>query len=120
MVPFGRTCVTCALKVAVMVVCRVVAPCPFSWDCVLTPARFAHGPVAFVKPPAAVIELESVDCRDVLTLPLARALAFSETATVTMSPTRLARRSIASAVNRESGDHRDPGDVGALAPFTVP
>src|ERR1051326_8618242 len=104
MVPFGRTCVTCALSAAVMVVCRVVAPCPFNWDCVFTPARLAHGPAARVSPPAAVTELDRVDWRPVLTLPLATALAFSETRTVTMSPTRLARRSIARPVNRDSGD----------------
>src|SRR5229473_1010304 len=102
-----------------MVVCRVVAPWPFNCDWVFTPARLAHGPAAFVRPPAALTELDRVDCRPVLTFPLATALAFSATRMVTMSPTRFARRSIARLTKRESGDHSDPGDVGWTTPLVL-
>src|SRR5205809_7003379 len=102
-----------------MVVCRVVAPCPFNCDWVLTSARLPHGPAALVRPPAALTELERVDWRAVLTLPLATALAFSATRMVTMSPTRFARRSMASPRKRESGDHSDPGDVGWTIPTVL-
>src|SRR5262245_51914334 len=118
-VPFGKTLVTWALSRAVIVVVRVVAPCPFNCDWVFTPARFAHGPVALVTPPAALTELERVDCHCVLTSPLATALAFSATRIVTMSPTRFARRSIARFRKRESGDQSEPGDVAWIPPFAL-
>jgi hypothetical protein len=96
-------------------VVRPIVPAPFNSWSPEVPSRLASAPVAFVAPARAVIEALALDVREVCTLPVLTAEAFSATSTVTMSFTRLALRSRARSVNSAADDHNEPGEASLLA-----
>src|SRR5579872_5699714 len=113
--PLGSTRVTRAARVVVKPVWRVVWPSPSSLELPETPARLAQGPAAFVMPAKAVIELDVLDWREVLVTPLAAAETDSETSTVSVSFSWLARTSRPRSVRREAGVQMEPGEAGGPA-----
>src|SRR5579871_2689335 len=117
--PLGSTWVTCAVRVVLRVVERVVAPWPFRADCVFRFAKLAKAPAALVGPPAAVMELLNVDWRCVLVVPCATAEACSETTIVRISLTWLARKSPPRFIKREVGAHKEPVGVCTLAVLAI-
>src|SRR5450755_3255472 len=92
-----------------------MVPDPFNCWSPEVPSRLASAPAALVIPPRAVTEALALEVRAVCTLPELTADAFSATRTVTVSFTRLARRSRANSVNNAADDHREPGEVSLLA-----
>src|SRR5688572_11239181 len=107
--PLGRTLVTRAVRVAVRMLSRLVAPCPSSEVELETLARSARR--AFAGPNAEVMPALTPDCRELLVLPLAAAEARSETRIVIRSSIWLARKSRATSPSGAEGLHSDPAEA---------
>src|SRR5579863_1666423 len=107
--PFGSSRATRAVRLVVRAVVRDVEPEPLSSISFAVLARFASAPLEDVNPARAVMELFTLDLRDVCVAPVDTAEACSATMMVTTSSTWLAFRSRARSPIVDEISHVEPG-----------